>query len=483
MTRSKLPTGEAPGALAGAVQAGLMTAEQARDPDYFPGLSIGVPLGVQHVLAMFVSNMTPAIIVAGAAGFGFGSPDPSELIYMIQMSMLFAGIATLMQTIGFGPIGARLPLVQGTSFAFLPVMIPIVAGQGPAGMAVLSTAALCGGLVHTGLSFFVGRIRFALPPIVTGLVVLMIGISLMRIGIQYAAGGVPAQGTPAYGATGSWLLAGVVVATTLGLSCFARGMWSTAAVLIGLIAGYAVAATMGRVSLAPVAAAGLIMVPSPFHFGFAVSASAILGFCMMGFISAIESIGDVSAICEGNAGRAATDRELVGATCADGVGTALAAVFGAMPNTSFSQNVGLIAITGVMSRHIVTIGALLLILCGLLPKIGALITTIPIEVLGGGVIVMFGMVASAALSMLSEVEWSQRNMLIFGVSLSLGVGLELEPMAVQHLPETLRIILTSGVLPAALTAVILNLLVPDRPRLAGVSGSQTIAAEAAEPGL
>lgn len=444
--------------------AGIMTSQQARDPDYFPGFAIAIPLGIQHVLAMFVSNMTPAIIVAGAAGFGYGSADTSQMVYMIQMSMLFAGIATLLQTIGIGPVGARLPLVQGTSFAFLPVMLPIVSGQGAGAMAALTTAAMFGGLFHTGVSFFVGRIRFALPPMITGLVVLMIGLSLMRIGIQYSAGGVAIQGTPAYGAGESWFLAIVVVVVTLALSFFGRGIWSTAAVLLGLAAGYAVAAVMGKVSLASVGAAGWFMIPSPFHFGFAVSASAILGFCMMGFISAIESIGGVSAICEGSAGRTATDRELVGATCADGVGTALAGMFGAMPNTSFSQNIGLIAITGVMSRHVVTIGAAFLILCGLVPKIGGMITTIPIEVLGGGVIVMFGMVASAAVSILSGVEWSQRNMLIFGASLSVGIGLELEPDAVGHLPETLRIVLTSGVLPAAFLAVLLNLVVPGRSK-------------------
>lgn len=442
--------------------AGVMTAEQARDPDHFPGLAVAVPLGVQHVLAMFVSNITPAIIVAGAGGFGFGSADMSTMIYMIQMSMLFAGVATLIQTIGFGPFGARLPIVQGTSFAFLPVMIPIVAGKGVGAMAELATAAMIGGLFHTGLSFFVGRIRFALPPLVTGLVVLMIGLSLMRIGIQYAAGGVPAQGTPAYGAGQSWLLAGTVVLVTLVLSFWGRGIWSTAAVLLGLLAGYGLAVAMGRISLEPVGQAGWFMVPQPFHFGFAVSLSAVFGFCLMGFISAIESIGCVSALCESGAGRPASDRELVGATSADGVGTALAAVFGAMPSTSFSQNIGLIAITGVMSRHIVTLGALFLILCGLAPKIGALVTTIPIEVLGGGVIVMFGMVASAAVAILSEVEWSQRNMLIFGVALSVSVGLELEPGAIAHMPETFRIVMSSGVLPAALIAVVLNLTVPGR---------------------
>ena len=437
-----------------------VTREQARDPDFFPGYALAVPLGIQHVLAMFVSNLTPPIIIAGAAGFGFGSPDPSELIYMIQMSMLFAGIATLMQTIGLGPVGARLPLVQGTSFAYIPVMIPIVTGKGVEAMAALTTAALIGGIVHGALSVFVGRVRFALPPLITGLVVLMIGLSLMRIGVQYSAGGVPAIGTPAFGAAQSWLLAGVVVVATLGLKFFARGIWSTASVLLGLLAGYLVALMMGRISFEAVAAAPIAMVPSPFHFGFALSASAVLGFVLTGFVSSIESIGDVEAICEGTAGRRASDAELKGAVAADGVGTALAAVFGAMPNTTFSQNVGLIAITGMMSRHVVTLGAVFLILCGLLPKIGAAVTTIPIEVLGGGVIVMFGMVASAALAMLSAVDWNQRNMLVFGVSLSLALGLQLEPDAVAHLPETARILMTSGVLPAAVMAIVLNLVLP-----------------------
>lgn len=439
---------------------GAVTREQARDPDFFPGFGLAIPLGVQHVLAMFVSNLTPPIIIAGAAGFGFGSPDPSALIYMIQMSMLFAGIATLLQTVGVGPIGARLPLVQGTSFAYIPVMIPIVAGRGVEAMAALTTAALIGGVVHGLLSMFVGRVRFALPPLITGLVVLMIGLSLMRIGVQYSAGGVPAIGTPAFGAGQSWLLAAVVVLATLGLKFFARGIWSTASVLLGLLAGYAVALAMGRISFDAVGQAPIAMLPSPFHFGFALSASAILGFVLTGFVSSIESIGDVEAICEGTAGRPATDAELQGAVAADGVGTALAAVFGAMPNTTFSQNVGLIAITGMMSRHVVTLGAVFLIVCGLVPKIGAVVTTIPIEVLGGGVIVMFGMVASAALSMLASVEWNQRNMLVFGVSLSLALGLQLEPDAVAHLPETARVLLTSGVLPAAVLAIVLNLILP-----------------------
>lgn len=437
-----------------------MTAEQRCDPGYKPPLSIAVPLGIQHVLAMFVGNVTPAIIVAGAAGFGYGSDDLSDLIYLIQMSMLFAGVTTLFQTIGFGPIGARLPIVQGTSFAFLPIMIPIVAGTGTEGMAALVTGALFGGIFHALLAPFIGRLKFALPPLVTGLVVALIGLSLVKVGIQYAAGGVPAQGTDAYGSWQSWVLAGSVLIVTLGFKFFGRGMLSIASILLGLCVGYVVAVPFGLIDLSPVSRASWAIVPDPFRFGFQVSAPAIVGFCFMSLVSAIETVGDVSGITQGGAKRSATDKELTGATFADGLGSALAAIFGSLPNTSFSQNVGLIAMTGIMSRHIVTCGAVFLIICGFVPKIGALITTIPIQVLGGGVIIMFGMVISAALSILSEVDWNQRNMLIFAVSLSLGFGLQLEPEALQHLPEMPQILLSSGLLPATFLAILLNLVVP-----------------------
>ena len=434
-----------------------------KDPDYTPPLAQAVPLGIQHVLAMFVSNVTPAIIVAGAAGFGFGSgsPDFPQLIYLIQMAMLFAGIATLFQTIGFGPVGGRLPIVQGTSFAFLPVMIPIVAGQGVAALPVLMGGIVIGGIFHFFLGTFIGKLRFALPPLVTGLIVLMIGLALIRVGIQYAAGGVPQIGTEQYGSLANWSVALVVIVVTLLLKFFTRGMWSIAAVLLGLIAGYLVALAMGMVSFANVGNAGWLTVPVPFKWGFQFSAAAVIGMCFMAIISAIETVGDVSGITKGGAGREATDREISGATYADGLGTAVAGVFGGLPNTSFSQNVGLISMTGVMSRHVVTYGAIFLIICGLIPKIGAIISTVPITVLGGGVIVMFGMVAAAGINMLSDVNWNRRNMVIFAVSLSVGLGLQLEPGALQHLPKTAQILLTSGLLPSAFLAIVLNLILPE----------------------
>ena len=295
----------------------------------------------------------------------------------------------------------------------------------------------------------------------TGLVVMMIGLALVKVGIQYAAGGVPAIGTEEYGSLQNWTVAGVVILVTLALKFFTRGMLSISAVLLGLVAGYVVAMAMGMVSFGGVGRAASFALPNPLHFGLEFSVAAIIGFCLMAFVSAVETVGDVSGITKGGAGREATDTEIAGATYADGLGTAVSGLFGALPNTSFSQNVGLIAMTGVMSRHVVTIGALFLIAAGLIPKVGAVISTVPIEVLGGGVIVMFGMVVAAGISMLSDVDWNRRNMVIFAISLSLGLGLQLEPGALQYLPGTIKVLATSGILPAALIAIVLNLVLPE----------------------
>ena len=441
------------------------TPEQMRDPNYMPPIYKAVPLGLQHVLAMFVSNVTPAIIICGAAGIGFGSDQGAlgfpAMTYMIQMSIFFAGVATLIQTIGIGPVGAKLPIVQGTSFAFIPIMIPLVVGKGEEALAIVMGGVLVGGLFHAFLGLFIGKIRFALPPLVTGLVVTMIGLALVKVGIQYAAGGVPAIGTEEYGSLQNWTVAGTVIVVTLALKFYARGMVAISAVVIGLLVGYVLAYMMGMVSFANVGRASTFALPNPLHFGLEFGVAAVIGFCLMGFVSAVETVGDVSGITKGGAGREATDKEIKGATFADGLGTALSGLFGALPNTSFSQNVGLIAMTGLMSRHVVTIGALFLIAAGLIPKVGAIISTIPIEVLGGGVIVMFGMVVAAGMSMLSDVDWNRRNMVIFAIALSLGLGLQLEPGALQHLPGTWKVLTTSGILPAALIAIVLNLILPE----------------------
>ena len=432
------------------------TSEQLKDPNHEIPFGPRTALGIQHVLAMFASNVTPSIIIAGAAGFAFGGED---MVYLVQMAMLFAGVATLFQTIGFGRIGARLPVMQGTSFAFVPIMIGIVKTSG---MAALFGAVIVAGLFHTFLGSVIGRIRHWFPPLVTGIVITAIGLALLPVGIKYASGGAAAfqMNAPEWGDFSRWGLALVVIFVALGFKFFTRGTMSSAAILIGLIAGYVVGYLTGAVNFGGVAKAAWFAVPQPFKYGVEFSAFAIIGMCLMSLVSAIETVGDISGIAKGGANREATDKELSGGTYADGFGSFIAGLFGGLPNTSFSQNVGLISMTGVMSRSVVTLGALFLVACGLIPKVGAVVAAMPISVLGGGVIVMFGMVVSAGINMLSDVQWNRRNMIILAMSLSVGLGIQAVPKSMQHLPDSLEMLMVSGLLPAAAISVILNLLIP-----------------------
>ena len=434
-----------------------ITSGAYRDPNETPPLAQAVPLGLQHVLAMFASNVTPSIIVAGAAGLAFGG---AEQVYLIQMAMLFAGIATLFQTVGIGPVGARLPIMQGTSFAFVGVLAGTAATLG---LSVALTACIIGGIIHFILGGFIKHLRWLFPPLVTGLVILAIGLYLIPVAIKYAAGGAAKfqMEAESFGSLMHWTVALTVVIVALVLKFFTKGTLSNAAILIGLIAGYLVAMAFGMVSFDAVGKASWITSIQPLPYGFEFNLGAVFAVTLVSIVSAIETVGDASATTKAGAGRDATDEEIAGATYADGLGTAVAGVFGGLPNTSFSQNVGIVGMTGIMSRHVVTIGALVLVACGLVPKIGAVIASMPLPVLGGGVIVMFGMVAAAGLNMLSEVNMNRRNMVIIAVSLAFGLGLNLVPTAVQYVPNPWGILMTSAVAPTAIVAIVLNLVLPD----------------------
>ena len=426
------------------------------NPNNTPPIGQAIPLGLQHVLAMFASNVTPSIIVAGAAGLAFGG---AEQIYLIQMAMLFAGIATLFQTVGAGPIGSRLPIMQGTSFAFVGVLAGVAATQG---LSVALTACIIAGLIHFALGSIIQNIRFMFPPLVTGLVILAIGLYLIPVAIKYSAGGAAEfqMNAESFGSLMHWSVALTVVVISLICKFMTKGLISNAAVLIGLIAGYIVAIFMGMVSFGGVAKSAWFQIPEVMPYGFEFSLGAVIGVTLVSIVSAIETVGDTSATTKAGAGRDATDEEISGATYADGLGTAVAGVFGGLPNTSFSQNVGIVGMTGIMSRHVVTIAGLVMVICGLIPKIGAVISSMPLPVLGGGVIVMFGMVAAAGMNMLSTVKMSRRNMIIISVSLAVGLGLNLVPSAVQYLPGIWKTLATSAVAPTALLAVTLNLILP-----------------------
>jgi NCS2 family nucleobase:cation symporter-2 len=409
---------------------------------------------------MFASNVTPSIIVAGAAGLAFGG---AEQVYLIQMAMLFAGIATLFQTVGIGPVGARLPIMQGTSFAFVGVLAGVAATQG---LSVALTACIIGGVIHFALGSVIGKLRWLFPPLVTGLVILAIGLYLIPVAIKYAAGGAAQfqMEAESFGSLKHWTVALTVVVVALVLKFFTKGTLSSAAILVGLIVGYAMAFLVGIITIegfqSTISKASWVTGIKPLPYGFEFSLGAVIAVTLVSIVSAIETVGDASATAKAGAGRDATDAEIQGATYADGLGTAIAGVFGGLPNTSFSQNVGIVGMTGVMSRHVVTIGGIILILCGLMPKVGAVIASMPLPVLGGGVIVMFGMVASAGLNVLSEVELNRRNMVIIAVSLAVGLGLNLVPTAVQYLPGVVKTLMTSAVAPTALCAIVLNLVLP-----------------------
>ena len=397
------------------------------DPNITPPMGQAAPLGLQHVLAMFASNVTPSIIVAGAAGLQFGG---AEQVYLIQMAMLFAGIATLFQTVGFGPVGARLPIMQGTSFAFVGVLAGIAATQG---LGVALTSCIIGGLIHFALGSVIANIRYLFPPLVTGLVILAIGLYLVPVGIKYAAGGAAdfQMAAESFGSLMHWTVALTVIVVALGFKFMTKGILSNAAILLGLIAGYIVAYMFGMVNFAAVGKASWVTGLQTLPYGFEFNLGAVIGVTLVSIVSAVETVGDTSATAKAGAGREATDEEISGATYADGLGTAVAGVFGGLPNTSFSQNVGIVGMTGIMSRHVVTIAGAIMVLCGLVPKIGAIIASMPLPVLGGGVIVMFGMVAAAGLNVLSEIKMSRRNMIIIALSLSIGLGFNLVPSAVQ----------------------------------------------------
>ncbi len=374
--------------------------------------------------------------------------------------MLFAGIATLFQTVGFGPVGARLPIMQGTSFAFVGVLAGIAATQG---LGVALTSCIIGGLIHFALGSVIANIRYLFPPLVTGLVILAIGLYLVPVGIKYAAGGAAdfQMAAESFGSLMHWTVALTVIVVALGFKFMTKGILSNAAILLGLIAGYLVAFMFGMVNFAAVGKASWVTGLQTLPYGFEFNLGAVIGVTIVSIVSAVETIGDTSATAKAGAGREATDEEISGATYADGLGTAVAGVFGGLPNTSFSQNVGIVGMTGIMSRHVVTIAGAIMVMCGLIPKIGAIIASMPLPVLGGGVIVMFGMVAAAGLNVLSEIKMSRRNMIIIALSLSIGLGFNLVPSAVQYLPGIWKTLATSAVAPTAFLAIVLNQIIPE----------------------
>lgn len=418
--------------------------------DGIPPLKEAIPLGLQHVLAMFVSNITPLIIVSGALKL----PADTKT-FLIQCTMLVAGLNTMLQAYTLGPIGARLPIVVGTSFAFVPVALSIGTQYG---YEAILGAALVGGIFEAFIGLIIKRIRRYFPPVVTGVIVLSIGLSLLPVGVKNFAGGV---GAADFGSFSNLFLGMIVLITIIFFKQFTKGITSTGSIFIGTIVGFIVAIFMGKVDLTPVYNAGYINIPRPFTYGFTFHLDACMAMIMMFIVSAVETVGDMSGVTMGGANRELTDKELSGGILADGVGSFLASCFSILPTTSFSQNTGLVAMTGVMSRFVVAVGAAFLVLGAFVPKIGALLAIVPASVIGGSLVMVFAMISISGINLITKEPLRGRNALILSVSLGLGYGLGSVPNALVNFPESIRLIFGgSGIVVSGSIAVILNMILP-----------------------
>ncbi|WP_253449181.1 uracil-xanthine permease family protein [Halomonas sp. Y3] len=417
-----------------------------------PPLARALPLSFQHILAMIMGTVTVPIIVVGAAGGSL-----AEQMLLIQISLIASALATLIQLYGVGRFGARLPTIFGVGFAYVPTLVAVGAQYGIGG---ILGAQVVGGLAMILVGLFITRIRHLFPPIVAGVVVLVIGLSLYDIAIHYMSGGV---GASDYGDPQNWLVALVTLGVVLGVSQFARGFMKLAAIICGIGVGYALSLALGMVDFTPVREAGWFSAPRLMPFELEFHAAAILSVVIICVVNSVQTIGDLSATSVGGMNREPTTRELFGGLLGNGATTAVGSFFGAMPTSSYSQNVGIVAMTKVVSRFVLALAALFLLVAGLVPKFGAVMTTIPYPVLGGATITVFGMITMTGIQLITRDELSARNMTIASLALALSMGVYAVPEAIGQLPAMLQLVVGgSPIVVAALVAFTLNLVLPKR---------------------
>ena len=442
-------------------------------------LGQAIPLGLQHVLAMFVGNLTPLLIIGGACGIMGGTDFVNLQISLLQNAMIIAGIVTLIQLYGIGPCGGKVPIIMGTSSGFIGVFSSVVATMGSGVMAygAIMGASIIGGIFEGVLGFFLKPLRRFFPSVVTGTVVLSIGLSLIAVGINSFGGGFK---TKDFGSVENLGLGLFVLIVILCFKHGTKGFFSSSSILFGIIAGYIAAFIMGMVlpttgvtakgvtftkswvlNWDKVANAGWFAVPEFMPVDIIFDMRAIIPVCIMFIVTAVETVGDISGVMEGGLEREATDKELAGGVICDGLGSSFAALFGVLPNTSFSQNVGLVAMTKVVNRFALATGAVFLILCGLIPKLGALVSIMPQSVLGGAAVMMFSSIVVSGIQLITKEKLTPRNLTIVAVALGVGYGMGANPGILAHAPAAVKLIFGgSGIVPAALVAIILNIVLP-----------------------
>ena len=434
-------------------------------------------LGMQHVLAMFVGNLTPILVIGGACALG----DAGLMVPIIQNAMLVAGLVTLIQLWTIGPIGARLPVVMGTSSGFIGVCSGIAAsmGGGVVAYGAILGACVLGGLFEMVLGVLLKPLRRFFPSVVTGTVVTAIGLSLISVGVNSFGGG---NNNKDFGDPVNLLVGMIVLVSIILLKHFTKGILSSASILFGIIIGYIVCAILALflpttfvaegetyihswvLQRGKVSSAAWFSLPKLLPVKLIFDARAIIPILIMFIVTTVETIGDLSGIAEGGFGREATDKELSGGVICDGAGSSIAAFFGVLPNTTFSQNVGLVGMTKIVNLYAISMGAIFLVLCGFCPKLAALIQMMPASVLGGAAVMMFASIVVSGIQLLTKDGIGTREVTIVAVSLGLGYGLGSTANVLSMLPSWFGYIFGgSGIVPAAICAIILNIALKKEP--------------------
>ncbi len=425
------------------------------DLDGTPKLTQALPLALQHVVAMIVGCVTPAIIISGVAGL-----SSSDSIIFIQASLLLAALSTFLQLFPFArntafQLGSGLPVIIGVSFFYIPTMQSIT---GDFGISAILGAQIIGGIVAIIVGLLITRIRKYFPPLIAGTVVFTIGLSLYPTAVNYMAGGV---GTPNYGSLENWAVAFFTLIVVTVLNHFGRGFFKLASILIGIVAGYLFSIPFGLLNFDSIHSAGLFQLPVPFHFGISFEISSVVAISILFAINAIQAIGDYSATTSGGLDREPTNQELKAGIIGSGITNILGAVLGSLPTATFSQNVGIVTTTKVVNRRVLGLAATIILLAGLIPKFSAILTTIPQPVLGGATISVFASIAMTGIKLITTKKLDYRNTSIVGLSVALGMGVTQASAALATLPSWVTTIFgNSPVVIATITAVFLNLVLP-----------------------
>ena len=423
--------------------------------DGIPKFSQALPLALQHVVAMIVGCVTPAIIVSNVANL-----STADRVILIQAALVVSALSTLLQLFPIGKkngihLGAALPVIMGISFAYVPSMQSIAADYG---VPAILGAQIVGGVVAFIVGAFVMQIRKFFPPLITGTVVFTIGLSLYPTAINYMAGG---TSSPTYGSWQNWAIAFLTLAVVTILNHFGKGIFKLASILIGIIVGYVVSLFFGMVDFASIGSAAAFQVPQPLHFGIMFEPSSCIAIAILFAINSIQAIGDFTATTSGSIDREPTDKELQGGIMGYGVTNILGALLGGLPTATYSQNVGIVTTTKVVNRCVLGLTAVILLAAGLIPKFSALLTTIPQCVLGGATVSVFASIAMTGMKLVMSEEMTYRNSSIVGLAAALGMGISQATAALSTFPSwVVTIFGRSPVVVATIVAVLLNIILP-----------------------